>query len=355
MATEALPTTMHAWQGSPGGKKPIRVEIPVPKLDPDGILVRILASGVCHSDSFILGLPGTLPGWKEKFIMGHEGSGVIVRLGAEVPSSFQVGQKVAILCTPGCNKASCGECGRGYQRLCGTGQNPGLGSDGVFAQYVALKPWGVVQLPEGVTSEVAAVAADAVTTAYHAVKNAAQVHSGQTIAIFGLGGVGFNALQIAIHLKAKRIIVVDTRQEVLDEAVKLGVAKEDALNATTGQKLEEYAAKEKIIIDTAIDFVGNEQTFLSAQLALRPVGRLVLVGLFAQQLPLITLAVVMKEIHIQCAYNGTRQELIECLDLIVKGIVSPRVEVGSIKDLPRVLEDLEAGKIKSRMVLLPDY
>ena len=355
MVAEALPTTMHAWQGSAGGKKPIRVEIPVPKLEPDGVLVRVLASGVCHSDCFILGLPGSLPGWKEKFVMGHEGSGVIVKLGAEVPTSFHVGQRVAILCTPGCNKPSCGECGRGYQRLCGLGQNPGLGSDGVFAQYVALKPWGIVPLPEGVSSEVGAVSADAVTTAYHAVKNAAEVQSNQTIVIFGLGGVGFNALQIAIHFKAKRIIVVDTRQEVLDEAVKLGVAKEDALNATAGQKLEEYAAKDKIIIDTTIDFVGNEQTFLSAQLALRPAGRLVLVGLFVQQLPLITLAVVMKDIRIQCSYNGTRQELIECLDLIAKGVISPRVEVGSIKDLPHVLEDLEAGKIKSRMVLLPNY
>ncbi|KAG9248690.1 chaperonin 10-like protein [Calycina marina] len=355
MASSTLPSTMYAWQGSPRGKVLTKVNVPVPQFEPDGILVKVFASGVCHSDCFILSSPPEMfRHWKSPFTMGHEGSGQIMKLGSGLTGSkFHERQSVVVLCTPGCNKESCGECSRGLHNLCKIGESPGLGTDGVFAQYIAVKPWGIVPLPDGIPHEVAAVTSDAVLTAFHAVKVAANLLPGQTVIIYGLGGVGFNALQMAQHLRAARIIVVDRRMQPLDKAVELGVAKDDAIFSEGDIKLTEKVAKEDIIADCAIDFVGTQETFTAAQLSVRSGGTVVLAGLFADQVPIISLLAVTRGIRFQCSYNGTREELVECLELVAKGVIKPSIQTGSIDDLPQVLEDLDNGRVKSRMVLIP--
>lgn len=108
-------------------------------------------------------------------------------------------------------------------------------------------------------------------------------------------------------------------------------------------------------IDTCIDLVGHADTVLSAQLALRPAGRLVLVGLLSEQAPLIPVVFVPNGLSIQASYSGSVQSYEECLDLMGKGVLRPKVQTGSIEDLPQVLERLDEGKIQGRMVLLPNW
>jgi propanol-preferring alcohol dehydrogenase len=114
----------------------------------------------------------------------------------------------------------------------------------------------------GVPPSVAAVTTDAVVTPYHAIVQVAQVKKGETVAIFGLGGLGFNALQIILSIGA-RPIIVDIRQDVLDEAVKFGVPKKDVVPPTVSAS--EFVSANKILVDTAFDFVGRTETFTSAQ------------------------------------------------------------------------------------------
>jgi len=118
-----------------------------------------------------------------------------------------------------------------------------------------------------VSSPVAAIAPDAVLTAYHAVKTQARVGPGMTVIIYGLGGLGSNAVQIAMHLGAKRILVVDRRRSAVDQAIKLGVAESDAFCLDEGKKVEEYVSTNGIYVDATIDFVSSGETFLSAQQA----------------------------------------------------------------------------------------
>jgi len=327
---------MQAWKVQIGKPDPIRTQVPVPKVDSDGVLVKVLAMGVCHSDCTILSFEQPIMNMQPEFILGHEGAGEIVQLGSSVDKSrLAVGDKVALYILPGCGSPSCPECSRGLCHLCrakGIG-NYGLTTDGFFAEYVAVMSRAVVKLPLGMDVIQAAVSADAILTAFHAVKYTAGVDPSQTIAIFGLGGVGMNGLQTALHLGAKRILVVDKRRHVLDEAIKLGIPSGDTFctSGTDSPTIEQTVAEKGIAIDTAIDFVGHEQTITSAQLSLRPGGVLCQVGLFSQQAPYMVMPIVLNALTIKGCYNGSLEALSECLQLMKEGVLKPNITTRSLK------------------------
>lgn len=186
---------MQAWRVRPGDSQPlVRRRITTPKAQPNELLVKILAMGVCHSDCAIRDAPRSPEArrdWAAEFTLGHEGAGEIVHIGSGVDASrFVVGDKVAIHIIPGCNQ--CLSCRSGLQRICRAKDNGGygLGRDGFFQEYAAVRADAAVKVPEGVSIAEAAIAADAVLTAYHAVKYAAEVKPEQTILINGLGGLG---------------------------------------------------------------------------------------------------------------------------------------------------------------------
>jgi alcohol dehydrogenase, propanol-preferring len=114
----------------------------------------------------------------------------------------------------------------------------------------------------GVTPAQAAVATDAVLTAYHAVRTTGNVKPTETVLIFGLGGLGFNALQIVLAIGA-RVIAADKREEVLAEAIKFGVPKENAI--PIGKSAVEFVQERGLVVDVVIDFVGVNETFTASQ------------------------------------------------------------------------------------------
>lgn len=119
-------------------------------------------------------------------------------------------------------------------------------------------------LYSGIPSSVAAVSTDAVKTSYHAVTRRAKVKPGQVVFLFGLGGLGFNALQIVLYIGA-RVIISDVRSELLDQAVQFGVPREDIVPA--GKSVCDFVRERGLQgrIDTTLDFVGKHQTFQDAQ------------------------------------------------------------------------------------------
>lgn len=134
-----IPETMNAWVMRIGEREPIKKTIPVPKPEENEVLVKIEASGVCHSDCTLLAMDEAPPTWnfQKEFVLGHEGAGTIVQLGSAVDSSkFQVGDRVGILIVPGCDKISCIVCSQGLSRLCrekGSGKSVGDSPKGVPA------------------------------------------------------------------------------------------------------------------------------------------------------------------------------------------------------------------------------
>ncbi|OQV08477.1 hypothetical protein CLAIMM_12742 [Cladophialophora immunda] len=278
-------------------------------------------------------LPPEFPDKKNKFTFGHEGCGKIVALGPHA-KKFKIGDVVAIMCVPGC------------------GPRYGGGEDGFNAAYTKVRETAAVKVPAGVSMAAAAVATDACMTSYHAVVGRSAVKKEDTVLIFGLGGLGFNALQVVTHIGA-RAIVVDQRQAVLDEALKVGVKPEDVVPADTTD-VAGWVKDKKLVIDKVIDFVAVPETFKAGVLSVRLSGTIVLVGLLSPELPLASPIVVRRQLNILGSYGGTIQDVEACLDLIQKNVIVPQVVTGSLKDFPALLEDLHHGKIKGRVVMIPE-
>jgi alcohol dehydrogenase, propanol-preferring len=149
-------------------------------------------------------------------------------------------------------------------QLCLKGGHSGIGDDGFYAPYATIDVRGAVHVPKGVSVQQAAVATDAVTTSYHAIVRRGEVKPHETALLFGLGGLGFNGLQVLKHIGC-RIIVSDVRQGCLDAAVKLGIPKSDVV--PVGKSIQDFVKENNLEekIDTTLDFVGVNQTFEDAQ------------------------------------------------------------------------------------------
>ncbi|KIW15159.1 hypothetical protein PV08_05204 [Exophiala spinifera] len=354
MANVEVPKTMLAWQKHIPSKTPVRVEIPVPTPQDDEVLVKIHAVGVCHSAYNIKELeahPMEFTSGRMNFTMGHEGCGEVVSMG---PMAYrhQTGDMVALLCVPGCNSADCPECSSGVPQLCLVGPRYGGGPDGFFAPYAVVREHAAIKVPQGVDAGVAAVATDACITSYHAVTDRAQVKKDDVVLLFGLGGLGFNALQFILHIGA-RVIVVDQRRMVLDEAVKFGVPKDDIVPAGTPD-VSSWVRERNLRVDKVIDFVSVQDTHQAAIDSVRRGGTVVSVGLLGSELKLRTATLVRKQLNLLGSYGGTSADVAACLDLCAKGVLVPQIQEGSLRDFPQILEDLHDGKIKSRMVMRPE-
>jgi len=354
MTAARLPKTMLAWQKHVPSTTLVRVEVPVPVPQDDEVLVKLHAAGVCHSDVALRemkALPAMFKNVTEKFTLGHEGSGEVVSTGSAV-TNFKLGDMVAVLCVPGCGKSTCAECTGDVSQLCVQGPRYGIGRDGYFAPYVVVTELALLKLPTGVSPAQGAVATDACLTAYHAVTGRGHVKKGDTVLLFGLGGLGFNALQIILSIGA-RVVVVDQRQMVLDEALKLGVQDDDIVPLGTAS-VSDWIREKGLRVDTAIDFVAMPETFETAVESVRLGGTIVLVGMLSPTLTLNVPSIVRKQINVLGSYGGTRTDLKACLELIANGNLAPRVVTGSLADLPKVLDDLHEGKVKGRIVLIPE-
>lgn len=334
---------MLAYRYHPGEKILFKEEIERPKAGPNDAILQIKAAGVCHSDLHVL--DGEVPFLKDAFTMGHEVCGELVEVGSEVPSTFKKGALYAVHGPNPCG--NCAYCRTGRDNLCDSPTRAyiGLGADGGYSEYISVPARNIVEVPAGVSAEVAAVATDAVLTPWHAFKSLANVRQGDTVLVIGLGGLGMNGMQIA-HALGAHVIACDMRESSLDMAKQLG-----ADEVFHSKELEEKLKGRKI--DVVGDFVGRESTFQQAQTLVRPGGIVSAVGLGALQVPFMPMVVASYEIRVQGSFWGTSMELREVLRYIAEGKIRPQVETGAIGDVNHWLDELRHGRVKSRMALVP--
>ncbi|KAF6800220.1 hypothetical protein CSOJ01_12287 [Colletotrichum sojae] len=347
-----IPKTMFAWRKHRGNPIPVWEEVPVPEPPPTGVLCQMLASGVCRSDHSLLTIEKQPSWFQDKFTLGHEGCGKIVRIGDQVKDfDFKIGDVVALSAVPGCGSSDCSECSRDLAQLCEVGHHSGIGQDGFYAPYAAIDVRGLARVPDGVTTAQAAIATDAVTTAYHAVHRRGEVKAMETVFLFGLGGLGFNALQIILNIGA-RVIVSDIREELLSEAAAIGVRGEDLV--PVGKAVQEFVSERGLAgkIDTVLDFVGTHQTFEDAQQIVRRGGKLLCIGSLDTENTIHMKIGTRKRLSYIFSYGGQVRDLNEVLKLIAEDKIKPRVETAGLEDFPDVLSRLERGEIKSRIALM---
>ncbi|PPJ49622.1 hypothetical protein CBER1_02199 [Cercospora berteroae] len=290
------------------------------------------------------------PWFRGQYILGHEGCGQIIEIGKGVTDKRFKGDVIAMFAVPGRGQEDCTECSRGTPQLCLHGHHSGIGQDGFFAPYATIDQRGAVLVPQGVRPLPAAVATDAVATAYHAIHRRAEVKSHETVLLFGLGGLGFNGLQV-LKTTGARIIVSEVRQERLDAAMTLGVPESDIIPIGTSVRdfVKQNGLEEKI--DTTIDFMGLKQTFEDAQQVVRRAGKMVCVGTLSPENTISMKVGVRKRLSILFSYGAQVDDLEEVLQLIAQGAIQPDVQQGELADFPQWLQKLCVGEIAGRVAL----
>jgi propanol-preferring alcohol dehydrogenase len=316
-------------------------DVPVPTPGPGQVLVRIEACGLCHTD--IHAARGDWPVKpKMPLIPGHEGVGRIVELG-EGEQWLAVGDRVAL---PWLGHA-CGRCRyciAGWETYCQTPQYMGYTMDGGYAELAVGYASHVVPVPDGVDPVEAAPVTCAGVTTYKALK-VAKPQPTETAMVVGIGGLGHLALQYA-KIFGTTTVAVDVEDEKLRLAEDLGA---DHVVDGRGDQAGELAALGGV--DVAVVTVPSPAAMRAAHAALNPNGRLVLVGLPADnRLELPVFETVLKGISVIGSLVGTRNDLAECFALHAQGRTRVIAETRKLEDVNECFEEVLAGKVPARLV-----
>jgi propanol-preferring alcohol dehydrogenase len=256
-------------------KAPLVIEeIEIPKPGPGETLIEVKACGICATDVHTA-LEGTVPTAYTPITLGHEPAGIISALGDGI-KGWQKGDRVAVY--PQITCGTCPPCREGRHGICVNSRVLGMHRDGAFADYLVIPAENLVRIPENVSFPEAAIMTDAVATPFHAVTNRAQVKPGETVAVFGCGGLGMNAIQICRLAGAAKIIAVDISDAVLERALRVGA--DVTVNAAAAKAYKEVkAATGGHGVDIAFEFVGVNSAIDQAVRSLRRGGRAVIVGI----------------------------------------------------------------------------
>ena len=313
---------MKAWvlDEVHGSLRAAEVARPVPS---EGqVLVKVKASGLCHSDvGYMEGvIPIQIP---FPAILGHEASGVIAEVGAGV-TGWSVGDPVASAISPD--------------------DAPGVSRDGAYAEYIIVSASKLVRLPEGMDWAQAAAATDAGLTSYTGVAIYGGVKEGDRVGIVGLGGLGMTGARIAVVLGAE-VYGVEPREAVWNQAKENGVI----------DVFSDVSALEGLNLDVIIDFAGFGTTTSGAIRAVKDRGRVVLVGLGAAEWTISSIDLVSRAIDLQGAtVAGVPEHLQAVIDMVAAGELSVKAEEITFDEIPYGLGRLQRGEVNGRLVAILD-
>jgi D-arabinose 1-dehydrogenase-like Zn-dependent alcohol dehydrogenase len=249
------------------------VDVPTPEPRPHEVLVRVQACGVCASDVHLI--DGTLPGPLPVVTPGHEPAGVIEAVGDAVPR-WQVGQRVVMAAGRPC--LQCEKCAGGLTDRCQALEIMGFNYDGAWADYVVVPYAALTAVPDSVPIEQAAILADAVSTPYAAIVERAAVRPGESVGIWGVGGLGIHAVKIARLVGAAPILALDPLPAARERALRAGA--DVAIDPRADDVVEQVrAATGGMGVDVALDVVGSAVVLAQAEPCLARGGRLVMVGI----------------------------------------------------------------------------
>jgi len=325
-------------------KKPLVLEeVPRPELEAHEILIQVEACGVCHSDLHLADgdWPQLAAIVKKPLILGHEIAGRVVGRGAAV-RDLQVGDRAGV---PWIHW-TCGECAfcqEGYENLCPRQKITGVTVDGGFAEFLKAPASHALKVPEGLSSVEVAPLFCAGVTVHRALKQA-RISSGQRLAVFGIGGLGHIAVQLARELGTE-IIAVDVSERKLELARTLGAT--SGLNISSTNVIKELRAKGGVHV--ALVTSAAKAAYDLAFSCLRPTGTLLVVGLPSENLCFPPILMSAKEVHIRASAVGTRQDVREVLAMASKGKIHCQVTPRPLAHANEVLDELRQGQVAGRI------
>jgi len=317
-------------------------DLPVPEPGPGQVLVRIEASGICHTD--VHAARGDWPVTPTPpFVPGHEGVGRVAGLGAGV-TGLSEGDRVAL---PWLGSACgrCRYCVSGWETLCPGQQNTGYSIDGGYAEFAVADARFAVPVPDGVDPVDAAPLTCAGVTTYKAVK-VSGARSADLVSVVGVGGLGHLAVQYAA-IAGATVVAVDVGQEKLDLAKQLGAAY--TVNAAQEDPAE--AIRKLGGADVAIALAVQPEAIRAAFASLRRGGRLVLVSLPKDgTLTVPIFDTVLNGLSVIGSIVGTRQDLADVFALHAAGRTRVITQTVELDQVNTAFTDLLAGKVPARQV-----
>ena len=312
------------------------------------VVVDVHRAGICHTDAHYRAGTGktNLP-----ITLGHEVAGVVSAVGEGV-TDLREGQRVALHYLTSCG--TCERCQKYGEQFCPEGGMLGKERDGGYAQRIVVPAFNAIPIPDGVSSEVAAIMMCSTATAYHALR-LASLQKGQSVAVLGFGGLGVSAVQLARALGASEVYAVDVVPEKLQLAAQFGATPLDARETPVHKAI--LGATDGRGVDVAVEFTGNAEVARGGLRSLTPGGKLMIVAINLRSFEFNPFAdLLVRERHIIGCSDHTRAELVELLDLAARGAVdlsraitrTVPLEAGAVNG---VLDDLERGSGHLRTVI----
>ncbi|WP_022723442.1 alcohol dehydrogenase [Rhodopseudomonas sp. B29] len=330
---------------------------PTPELSGTQVLLRVKAAGICHSDLHIweggyeLGHGRKRLSLQDRGValpltMGHESVGEIVAAGPDAKDA-KIGETVLVYPWIGCGQ--CDVCKAGDENMCLKPRFLGVYCDGGYSdELIVPHPRYLLSL-DGLDPVTAAPYACSGLTTYAALK---KLDLGETIVIFGAGGLGLMALTLLKAMGGKGAIMVDIDAKKREAAEQAGALA--SVDGGAADALEQIVAKAGSPIRGVLDLVGNAQTAQLGFDCLTKGGKLVIVGLFGGGAPWALPFIPMKAITIQGSYVGNLRETQELLDLVrTKKIPPIPVTPVPLNQADAALHDLQKGKLVGRAILTP--
>ncbi|WP_411557464.1 NAD(P)-dependent alcohol dehydrogenase [Plantibacter sp. MPB07] len=348
---------MKALRYTKIGSAPEVVEIEKPTPGPGEILLKVTAAGVCHSDDYVMSLPEEdylAQQYPLPLTLGHEGAGVIESFGEGVETGLQICDAVAVYGPWGCGH--CLNCSQGKENYCTNAaaegiRPPGLGAQGSMAEYMIVDDVRHL-VPIGDLDPVKNVSlTDAGLTPYHAIKRSLpKLGAGTFAVVIGSGGLGHVGIQMLKALSGATVIVLDVSDEKLELAKHVGADVTLISDESAAGKIRELTGG--VGVDAVFDFVGANPTIATATAVAAMEADVTIVGIGGGSAT-IGFGSIAYDAAVRVPYWGSRSELIEVFELAKAGKVDVEVQPYSLDDAPKAYEDLHAGTIRGRAVIVP--
>jgi propanol-preferring alcohol dehydrogenase len=326
---------------------PLAIEdVPIPQPGPGEVLVKVAASGVCHTD--LHAIDGD---WPVKpalpLIPGHEGVGHVAALGPGV-TDLKEGDAVGV---PWLHDAcrACEFCETGWETLCERQHNTGYSVAGGYAEYVLASAPFIGRLPQDTDFVAMAPILCAGVTVYKGLKET-EARPGEWVVISGVGGLGHVAVQYATAM-GLNVIALDIGDGKLNLARRLGV--QLALDARAPDTAESVRRATGGGAHGVLVTAVSPSAFAQAIACTRRRGTVSLVGLPPGEFATPIFDVVLKRITVRGSIVGTRRDLAEAIDFAVRGKVAATVSSRPLAEVNSALRDLREGRVEGRLVLIP--
>ena len=325
-------------------------EVPTPPIGQQDVLVRVKAAGICHSDAHYRA--GVSPVRSLPLTLGHEVAGVVEETGSQV-DNVKPGDRVCLHYMVTCG--DCYYCSTGNEQFCTSGAMIGKHRDGGYAEYISVPSGNGFPLPDELSFEEGAVLMCSSATSFHALRKA-EVKPGEAVAIFGVGGLGMSAIQLARAFGALDVYAVDVDEKKLEVAEGFGAV---PVNARAGDPVEELRRLTGGRgVDVALELVGLPLTMRQAVQSLAIFGRAVIAGITDRTFEIAPYAdLLMKEAQVIGASDHLAQELPLLLEMVRRQLLdlSPVITATIPLDaeaINEVLDRLERGEAGVRTAIL---